>query len=127
MNVNGLRQDRDEGDKDLLLFAHLPRYAKISSSVRVQTQATIFSRSCPRKAFAKQQRETVFAGALGKYILAECNQADRHVTQCKDRCHSVKHDGVRHAKLPHLNVKNHEDDLHLGCSWSENFQHEPCI
>ena len=51
MNVNGVRQDRDEGDKDLLLFARLPRHAKISTRVRVQTPAAIFSRSCPRKAF----------------------------------------------------------------------------
>ena len=65
MNVNVVRQDREESDKDLLLFARLRRHAKISSSVRVKTQSTIFSRSCPRKAFAKQQNETVFAGALG--------------------------------------------------------------
>ena len=65
MNVNGVRQDRDESEKDLLLFANIPRHAKISSSVRVQTPATVFSRSCSRKAFAKQQSETVCAGALG--------------------------------------------------------------
>ena len=71
MNVNGVRQDRDEGDKDLLLFARLPRHAKISTRVRVQTPAAIFSRSCPRKAFSKQQSETVFADALGQDVLAE--------------------------------------------------------
>ena len=117
MDVNGVRQDRDEGDKDLLLFARLPRHAKISSSVRVQTSATI----CPRKAFAKQQSETVFAGAFSYYVLAECIQVGRHVTQCKDRRHSVVLDGVGQAKLIH------EDDLHFGSSWSENSHHEPYI
>ena len=84
-------------------------------------------RCSTRKAFAKQQSEAVFAGALGKYVLAKCIQVDRHVNQCKDRCHSEVHDGVRHAKLPHIDVKNHEDNLHLGGSWSGGPQHEPCI
>ena len=42
---NDVRQDRHEDDKDLLLFARLPRHAKVSSSVCVQPSVTIFSRS----------------------------------------------------------------------------------
>ena len=34
-------------------------------------------------------------------------------SQRKDLCHSVVLDGVRQAKLPHIDVKNHEGDLHL--------------
>ena len=74
--VNGVRQDRDEDDKDLLLFARLPRHAKVSSSVCVQTS---------EKVFAKQQRETKFAGELEQDVLTESFLAGRHAAQCKDR------------------------------------------
>ena len=43
-NVNDVRQDRDEDDKDLLLFARLPKHAKVSSNVCVRPSIT-FSRS----------------------------------------------------------------------------------
>ena len=74
-NVNDVRQDRDEDDNDLLLFARLPCHAKVSSSVCVQPQVTIFSRSIDS---AKS-----FCGALGQDVLAERFPADRHALNAK--------------------------------------------
>ena len=34
-------------------------------------------------------------------------------SQCKDLCNSVVGDGVRQAKLPHIDVKNHKGDSTL--------------
>ena len=80
MNVNGVRQDRDGGDKNLLLFARLARPATVSSSVCVQPPVSIF-----QDPLMKQQSEIILAGALSQDVPAESFLAGRHATQCKDR------------------------------------------
>ena len=71
----------------------------------------------------------MFAGAVGQDVLSEGMLVGRHVAQRKDLgdlmlCwrHFLMHDGGRHAKLPHLGVKMHEDGLHFWCQRAEVIQ-----
>mmetsp|Transcript_63763 Transcript_63763/g.168800 ORF Transcript_63763/g.168800 Transcript_63763/m.168800 type:complete len:221 (-) Transcript_63763:584-1246(-) len=123
MNLDGVGQNRDEGDKNLLLFACFPGYVEVSSRVRVQTPVAVFSRSvnASKRFLVEKQSQSVFYGALREHVLAESVLVGRNVAQCKDWGdlmlswrHFVVHDGVGHPKLPHLRVEVHQDGLDLG-------------
>ena len=80
MNVNGVRQDRDETAKTCcssLVFSGTQRFRPVSV---FKSPVSTF-----QDPLMKQQSEIILAGALSQDVPAESFLAGRHATQCKDR------------------------------------------
>ena len=81
-NFNGVRHDREEDDKDLLLFGSSSQARKGFVQCLCSIPGYNISRSIDlRKSFFCD----MFAGALGQDVLAESFLASRHAAQCKDQ------------------------------------------